>query len=239
VRENRIQEEAVGAIRRAGGSVAYDWEWNLHRPNTRCPPRWLVDFMGADYFGHVTLVTFYKPTNDAALAQVGRLVKLQGLDLSGSPITDAGLAHLVGLNTLCILQIRDAHVSDAGLAHLKGLAELEGLNLMWVRITDAGLVHLSSLSKLSWLDLCHTAVTDGGLAHLRTLRNLSTLHVSGTRITRTGLDHLKGLNRLRSLSVPADVTDEELDALKRALPELQIHGGGKPRTEYRVRTARK
>ena len=204
VRSARIQREAVAAIRRAGGSLAYEWEWDLHHANTLCPPRWLVDSIGADYLGRVTLVTFYKSTNDAVFVQVGRLNKVQWLNLNGSTISDTGLAHVVGLNDLSVLEVADARVSDAGLAHLKGMTKLEGLNLKSVQVTDAGLVYVAGLSKLSWLDLCGTHVTDHGLAHLKTLTNLSTLHVvQGTQVTDAGIEELQ-----------------------RSLPNLSIQSGG-------------
>ena len=59
VREAHVQRDAVEAIRKAGGSVTYDWEWTgRHRIPGGKPwaPTWLVDLIGFDYFGHVTSV---------------------------------------------------------------------------------------------------------------------------------------------------------------------------------------
>jgi hypothetical protein len=82
VREARIQREAVAAIEKAGGSVLYDREW---RDGNKIPggkpsgPRWLVDQIGVDYFGHVTAVEFsMQPgATDSTLEEVGRLTRVQ------------------------------------------------------------------------------------------------------------------------------------------------------------------
>jgi hypothetical protein len=59
VRSAHVQRDAVAAIRRAGGSVSYDWEWNNGKsvPGGKpWAPKWLVDLIGVDYFAHVTSV---------------------------------------------------------------------------------------------------------------------------------------------------------------------------------------
>ena len=78
VHEARVQREAVAAIERTGGTVYYNWTWNHDRfipPSKPWAPRRLIDFVGIDYFGHVTAVRLSKP-DDATLAHVGRLAGL-------------------------------------------------------------------------------------------------------------------------------------------------------------------
>ncbi len=109
VREARIQREAVAAIRDAGGGVWYDWQWDDSNPaaarpgsdrlggvwydwqwdegNTRYDgspiwPKWLIDRMGIDFFGHVVAVIMYNPASDEVLGPIGRLGRLEYLDLS-------------------------------------------------------------------------------------------------------------------------------------------------------------
>ena len=116
VRSARIQREAVAAIQAAGGRNMYDWEWENGYPMKNEGPRapkWLVDRLGIDYFGSVVYVEFnvfdtygmamrqdagfdasglqsYRRRFDAALAQVGRLRRLEELRLSSSEVTDDG-----------------------------------------------------------------------------------------------------------------------------------------------------
>jgi hypothetical protein len=147
VHEAHVQRDAVAAIKKAGGSVSYDWAW---KDGTSVPggkpwaPRWLVDLVGVDYFGHVTIV--WSPprarSTDATLAQIGRLTQLQVLDLPESFISDAGLAHLEGLTNLFDLGLEGTQITDAGLAHLKGLTSLTGLWLEGTQVTDAGMNEL-------------------------------------------------------------------------------------------------
>ena len=151
VREAQIQRDAVVAIKNAGGSVGYDWEYGAKGyvvgANHPWAPRWLVDLIGVDYFGHATYVGFplhrRAAATDATLAEVGRLTRLQRLDVFSSSVTDAGLAHLKGLTKLSVLLLADTQVTDAGLAHMKGLTKLNYLDLAGTQVTDAGVRELS------------------------------------------------------------------------------------------------
>jgi Leucine Rich repeat len=226
VRPARIQREAVTAIEKGGGSVIYDWEWNDGNSfgNDRpWAPRWLVDALGADYFGSVVLARCYGTGADAEVAQVGRLATLTNLSLSGRRVTDAGLAPLKGLSGLERLEIHCECVTDAGMAHLKRLTNLRELSLSGTPITNDGLAHLEGLTNLSLLALGSTQVTDAGLAHLRGLTNLSVLSLSSTQVTDSGLSRLKKLGKLSKLHlVRTQVTDAGVKQLKQALPGLTI-----------------
>ena len=125
VRSARIQREAVAAIKNAGDRVWYDWEWSNGKsiPGGRpWAPRWLVDLIGVDYFGHVTIAWLSPPVNatNATLAAVGRLTRLERLVLIGSSADDAGLVQLKGLTKLRFLSLGGTRFTDAGVAHLKG-----------------------------------------------------------------------------------------------------------------------
>jgi hypothetical protein len=151
VRAARIQRETVAAIQGAGGRVLYDWEWENGYPKNEGPwaPKWLVDRLGIDYFGSVVYVEFnvfdtygmttsenagfdatrlqsYRQRFDAALAHVGRLRRLEELELSTSEVTDAGLKHLMELTALKKLDLENTNVTDAGVQELqKALPKLE------------------------------------------------------------------------------------------------------------------
>ena len=42
------------------------------------------------------------------------------------------------------------------------------------------------------------------------------------QVTHAGLAHLKGLTNLRELHLPGEVTDAEVNELKKALPKVRI-----------------
>jgi hypothetical protein len=124
VRSARRQREAIAAIRNVRGQVRYDWQWKNGRAIPRAKPwapKWLVDGLGADYVGHVTMVSMPGVFDDELVA-IGRLSQLRDLYIApSSAVTDRGLAHLKDLHNLVQLDLRGSQISDAGLAHLKRL----------------------------------------------------------------------------------------------------------------------
>ena len=127
--------------------------------------RWLVDRIGVDYFGRVTLVVLPPDAPDSVVAQVGSLTGLEYLSL-WSP-GDAELLHLTGLDKLVSLSLYGSKVTDASLAKLGAFPDLVVLDLRSTRITDAGLVRLKRMTRLRWLVLESTRVTETGMDQLR------------------------------------------------------------------------
>lgn len=179
----KVQREAVAAIEAAGGSVRYDFQRSSGGPPSAPGKRswfaWLVDHVGVDYVASpVAIRVDHEPHgfDDAVMAQVGRLERLEELDFISpfSPVTDAGMAHLAGLTRLKSLHLASPAITDDGLAHLAGLVDLETLLISELPITSVGLRHLAGLRKLNRLALHGTRVRDlGPIAHLNGLRSLA------------------------------------------------------------------
>jgi len=145
--------EAVGAIKNAGGRDHYEWERSKEKPapgGKPWAPKWLVDLIGVDYFGHVTNVRISSESTetDAAMVQVGRLSRLKRLDLDAPSFGDAEMTNRKGLTNLSELTLQGTQVTDAGLAHLKGLTNLSCLDLDGTQVTNVGLAHLKGLINL-------------------------------------------------------------------------------------------
>ncbi len=143
----RVQRESVAAIKRAGGYVAYDWQQvkgSIHRDKKPGCPEWIVGLLGDDYFGHVVWVILFRRGSDLEMIHVGKLSRVEDLDLDDSSVTDAGLIHLKGLTRLERLYLRGTKVTDAGLEHLKKLSGHPSIHLGWDkgRISDAALEEL-------------------------------------------------------------------------------------------------
>jgi hypothetical protein len=157
VHEAQVQRNAVAAVKKAGGSVVYDWQRTLGAWEPRpWGPKWLVDRIGVDYFGNVVEVWLSGPTlqdAEAALAHVGNLRRLEGLWLAAPAMTDDGMAHLAGLTKLKLLNIdlSGTAVTDAGLVHLKGLTGLERLGLTRTSVTIAGVSELQETLPKVWI----------------------------------------------------------------------------------------
>ena len=196
VRRVQIQQNAVAAIKNAGGTVVYDLEWrnggsNPYRKSwvpewlggdQAWMPNWMIRGAGIDYFGNVVSASLVpsrvndpQAASDASLALVGQLGRLQSLWLNSAPITDAGLAHLGGLTQLRDLQIGYTKIGDAGLANIKGLTGLTELNIANTQVTDTGLAHLRGMTNLRLLFLSGSRVTDEGVLALESA--LPALHV--------------------------------------------------------------
>ncbi len=220
------QRDAVAAIKRAGAGVWYDWQCTngIRDENGKPPvPRWLADFVGADYFGDaVYVISQTRKTVDSVLIPIGRLKRLERLDLFDSAVTDAGLAHLKGLNCLQTLDLSATDIGDTGLAHLEGLTDLKELDLRSTKVTDGGLVHLRTLRNLQALYLCGTQVSDAGLAYINHLTNLQELNLIGTHVSDAGVVHLKTLPKLKFLCLGGtEVGDEGLKHL-RSMASLRV-----------------
>jgi internalin A len=223
VHQAQVQREAVAAVLRAGGRVRYNWEvpakakptfWGgmdgggmggglTGQPvaNSKPPwPRWLVDRMGLDYFGHVVEVDLFGHGSDADLESIGRLRRLERLVLARSAVTDLGLAHLKELTELQGLYLGATRVSNAGLAHLKGLTRLRGLGLDGTRVSDTGLAPLEGMTSLQQLVLEGTEVSDAGLVHLKGMTELRILSLGGTRVTANAAQELQELLPKASIS---------------------------------------
>lgn len=194
VRNARVQRDAVAEIRRSGGWVWYDWHFksgDIDRNARPWAPKWLVDRVGVDYFGHVVFAGLGRQASDMELAHVGRLGRVETLILDVTRISDAGLAHIRGLTRLKELTIAATSVGDAGLGYIEGLTRLQSLNLNSTRVTDAGLEHLKGTRNLRGLGLHRTSVTDAGLVHLAGLRSFQEVDLRGTRVTNAGVRELQ------------------------------------------------
>lgn len=211
----RKQHEAVEAIERLGGSVA--WGYPLRQGESR-GRAWLRKLVGDDVFAHPKDITV---RNDAGTEYLTELTQVPCLHLIGTQITDAGLEHIKGLTHLRDLMLVNTQVSNSGLEHLKGLTQLQGLSLDSTQVTDVGLEHLKGLTQLQWLSLGYTRVTDVGLEHLKGLTQLQQVSLEGTQVTDACLEHLQGLTQLRVLSLEGtQVTDAGLEHLQ-GLTQLQ------------------
>ncbi len=214
----KVQRDAVAVVIRSGGSVVYDWQYGpvegFAPPSQPNAPRWLVDWLGPDYFGKVFRARFGKnPIPGGDLAAIERLTGLRELDLSSTTLADADLAHLRGLVEIKALYLGDTAISGAGLIHLGGLKNLQILHLARTRVADLGPL-AGRLGKLIWLDLSGTPVTDSGLAPLLQSTNLSFLLLQDVGITDAGLAHLRRAPKIDSLLLDGTaITDKGIDDL--------------------------
>jgi hypothetical protein len=246
VNRANVQRDAVAAIEQAGGKVAYEWELTpisfiygrSFQPNPAGAPRWprwLVEWLGPDYFGDVKKVVLGPQSTDAVMPYVARLGELEDLDApGGSRLTNVGLVHLRGLTKLrsfglgpspgvtgaAFLNVaeltqlerlglyKSATVVDEDLAHLRKLVNLRMLRLDGggEGITDAGMTHLSGLTQLRELVLLRSRITGIGLTCLNQMKDLDDLMIVQSRVET--LEPLRDMKKLRILFVSGSPLDD-------------------------------
>ena len=208
----RIQRDAVAAIRRAGGAVRYDWEWDStgNVPTGAEPrlPAWFLDAYGPDGFETVVAV-FADPLYPDVPRQIGRLPHLKNLGLGTGPLplTGADLGHLRRLHDLRSLDLTGAGLdAGASLEDLRGLQSLRRLTIGFrIPLKNADLAPLAGLKGLECLSLT-ARITDAGLMHLRGMSGLKLLHLPDCKIK--GLEGLRPLRQLVFLGLGGTLVDD-------------------------------
>jgi Leucine-rich repeat (LRR) protein len=169
---------------------------------------------------------------------------LKELSLSGQQRTDSGLwsvavtdfslTHLAALTSLEALDLGDTSVTDRGLAEVAKLRKLHTLDLRGTRVTSRGLAHLAGLPNLQRLRLWKArGIDDSAVPMLLSMTRLTVLEVPETSLTAAGLRLLAQHQALRQLFLGGlDITPEQLEALRTAMPNCHISWWQKPAIEY-------
>lgn len=147
VERARRQGEALTVIKRLGGHVTYDFQYDasgMYLPQAKPPgPVWLRSILGDDLFEKAICVDLSSPqVADANLQVLEQLPHVEVLSL-GPNVTDSGLQHVKRLARLRSLSIYyDNEVTDAGLENLKGLTRLRRILCDSANVTDEGVARL-------------------------------------------------------------------------------------------------
>ncbi len=177
---------------------------------------------------------------DADLVAIGRLTRLERLDLSGTSVTDAGLVHLRGCEALREVNLAGTDTGDGALRTFASKPRLATFR-SGHGVTDAGLALLHEWpvfktwhggeERLALLApdaepnflMLRGPFTDRGIERLRGLDGLFALNVDDERlaITPACLAPLRDLPRLASLAV--DAKDDWMPGLA-GLPALRFLG---------------
>ena len=136
---------------------------------------------GGDHEGKWRL--FQRKIDDAGVKLLGKLDRLQRLDLAGAEITSEALLSIAHLKSLTHLNISFNRVSDDHLELLAQLPHLKRLELAGTQIGDQGFAKLSQSVSLENIDLSSTLITDASMSSARTMRSLRYLGVNSTKVS--------------------------------------------------------
>jgi hypothetical protein len=188
-------------------------------------PAVLVLLAAAAYWGRAAESANDQKSAIAKLEKLGGklILDVRAVDLQGTNVNDADLACLEDLKRLQTLNLAGTKVGDAGLAHIAGLTELETLSLNGTLITNEGMVILQKLTKLRAVDLASTKVTEDGLENLQTLPNLQSLDLTSAPVTDEVMETLEAMTNLKVLKLHGTkMSSTRVDDLRKALPNCKI-----------------
>jgi Leucine-rich repeat (LRR) protein len=229
VHSAQVQREAVAAIRAGGGQVTYDWQLtrlpggNEQFDPTARPkaPKWLLDCLGPDYFGHVDRVQLGPRDPEGVMKHLGQLDRLRrinfftGIDFSPlaraglNSLPNTGLTRFKGLVELVTTDFAPPPFNGANFKHLRHMARLEYLNLPdKISVIDADLIYLSKLTALVHLRLDDPHVSDAGLVSLKDMTKLTFLGLSNTQVSGAGLTSLRAMSGLEFLDLSQTQVDD-------------------------------
>lgn len=140
------------------------------------------------------LVLYDTQCTDEAMEQVGKLRRLQYLDVDGTEISNRGLEHLSGLTKLQTLDLQRTRITDPALRSLTKMRDLSELRLNETLINGSGLVHLQALPKLETLTMDGTRLSDREVPLLAKLKSLRSLSIDATQVSPKGMAELAKLN---------------------------------------------
>lgn len=171
------------------------------------------------------------------ISALGKLTNLTDLSLSNNQISD--ISELNKLTNLTRLGLEGNQISD--ISALNKFTNLRKLHLYNNQISDISA--LGKLTNLTKLDLNHNKISD--ISALAKLTSLTELYLSDNQISdispldklasliRLNLENnkiddlapLKGLEKLEYLYITGcdKITDEQIDNLENALPDLEIN----------------
>jgi hypothetical protein len=214
-----IQRQAVAAIKAAGGSVKYDYEWGkspngdlifLLNPKPWAPA-WLRRSIGDEYFQEVStvLLTANLKGRKPAVPPDSRLYEtMTQLDSTAMistlrcPLNDADFARLMAMPRLKDVFLMDMDITEAGLKSLETSPAIEKLTLRFKRdtVTGRALATIARQPRLRKVELIFINVTDPAeMAPLAKLSRLEYLRLNKSPLDESCLGPLRDLTSLQEI----------------------------------------
>lgn len=158
---------------------------------------------------------------DDGLKWVGQLTSLKKLAVLGTNITS--IASISKNVDLLELDISFNSINDEGCRHIATFRKLEKLTAHLLHITDSSVDHLLKLENLRELNLGVRTIGDLGIQKLARLRKLELLDLDSTRMSDIGLAALMKMPKLTKVVVDCTgVTAEGVRMARKQRPDVNI-----------------
>ena len=156
VSRDRSEQQAVEAIRAAGGTVLYDYQYStdleimIRIMSVKEPtaPRWLRRWLGDDFFRSVAAVQFMGPIQPEVLGAVARLDGLVYLNLPATQGLEDAWPVLGRLTRLEKVYLAGSGVNDQAIQTFGKLGSLWWIHLSNARLSDKALDELARFPAL-------------------------------------------------------------------------------------------
>lgn len=179
---------------------------------------------------------------DVGLAQIANFKQLKTLDVRGTQVSPEGVAELRKKLPALVVEVSPLKTKltpEQALLELKKAGSilvhyddrlpgnpvimLDGMN--HPRFQDEWCSLFASFPQLRQIGLGGTSLSDEGLEGIAEVAKLESLYLGQTNITDVGLAKLANCKNLKYLDVEGTrVTAAGLDAIRKALPKLEVNG---------------
>ena len=164
---------------------------HLPLPGTPIPFRY-QDFISIPLLNWLSMLQIDN-RDEALMATLGQLEKLEQIVLDRTRVSDRGIAELGNLKSLRRLGLRGTHITDSDMANLATIKSIEELDLSLTDVNDLGVSRLRAMPKLRKVNLSNPYISDKALEYLAEIPSLKELSlvVDGKRVTNPGVRDLQ------------------------------------------------
>jgi len=171
---------------------------------------------------------------DACFEDINKLPELSDLTISETSLSPSALIRLKRLRDLKVIRMKNMNKVGPVLQALKGSTKLEQMDLRFCGLHADELASLASMPNLRVLDLSGDNDLKGIGRVLLKLHKLESVYTDGTNLPASELPQFKKMSWLKRLTLEPskDWTRQQLEELKRALPNCKITPDQKDTDEH-------
>jgi len=168
----------------------------------------------------------YSAVNDSDLSWIDEMKSVNSFNLSFTNITGEAFSKSKIFTHLNSFEINGMRNITPVLEKIAPDRHLRIVNIGGSKLTAKDFALLSKLTNIESLNIDDFTLKDENLASLARMQSLKSLNLCGCEgMTNTSLYYLKNLKNLQHLRLPAVFSQEEISALRKALPKTNIVEG--------------